>query len=230
MSIQITNKFFLILFFFSFFFNNLISFPCCKEDKSYEKINKMQEKEMNNNNEIEKQKIENCVDMEKNKCIIDAKQNPLVSIKTKKGEILIELFETDAPNTVANFISLIEKKFYDGLNFHRVVSNFVIQGGCPLKTGAGGPGYCIKLEVNNKLKHLKGYLSMARRKEPDTAGSQFFICLANTPHLDEQYAVFGKVIEGIEVVDNIVQGDMIEKIEIKRKRKEIYKPDVIKEK
>ncbi|MFH1613230.1 MAG: peptidylprolyl isomerase [bacterium] len=160
---------------------------------------------------------------------MDSKQNPLVLIKTKKGEIFIELFETDAPNTVSNFISLIEKKFYDGLIFHRVVPNFVIQAGCPLGTGIGGPGYCIKLEVNNKQKHLKGYLSMARKPQPDTAGSQFFICLANTPHLDGQYAIFGKVIKGIEVVDSIVQRDVIEKIEVKRKRKEIYKPNVIRE-
>lgn len=136
--------------------------------------------------------------------------NPVVTIKMKKGDIIkAELYKDIAPNTVKNFISLINKEFYDGLIFHRVIPDFMIQGGCPEGTGTGGPGYAIKGEFKsngfkNDLKHTEGVLSMARAYSPDSAGSQFFIMVANSPHLDGQYAAFGKVIEGMEVVKEIV--------------------------
>lgn len=125
-------------------------------------------------------------------------------------KIKAELYPDIAPNTVSNFISLIEKGFYDGLIFHRVIKNFMIQGGDPEGTGMGGPGYAIKGEFNlngfeNNLKHERGVLSMARSFMPDSAGSQFFIMHQDSPHLDGQYAGFGKVIEGIEVVDKIAE-------------------------
>ena len=135
--------------------------------------------------------------------------NPIVTIKMKTGEVIkAELYPEVAPNTVKNFVSLIKKGFYDGLIFHRVIPGFVIQGGCPEGSGMGGPGYCIKGEFNansfkNDLKHTFGVLSMARAMSPNSAGSQFFIMVGNTPHLDGQYAAFGKVTEGIEVVSNI---------------------------
>ena len=119
-----------------------------------------------------------------------------------------ELYPEIAPNTVNNFISLVQKGFYDGLIFHRVISGFMIQGGDPQGTGMGGPGYSIKGEfamngVRNDLKHTRGVLSMARSMMPNSAGSQFFIMHANAPHLDGQYAAFGKVVEGLDVVDKI---------------------------
>ncbi|MDD3766596.1 MAG: peptidylprolyl isomerase [Eubacteriales bacterium] len=125
------------------------------------------------------------------------------------GIIKAELYPKVAPNTVRNFISLINKGFYDGLIFHRVIPGFVIQGGDPNGTGTGGPGYSIKGEFSsngfkNDLKHSRGVLSMARSAMPDSAGSQFFIMVADSPHLDGQYAAFGKVIEGMAVVDEIV--------------------------
>jgi peptidyl-prolyl cis-trans isomerase B (cyclophilin B) len=135
--------------------------------------------------------------------------NPIVTIKMKTGEVIkAELYPEVAPNTVKNFVSLIKKGFYDGLIFHRVIPGFVIQGGCPEGSGMGGPGYSIKGEFNangfkNDLKHTFGVLSMARAMSPNSAGSQFFIMVGNTPHLDGQYAAFGKVIEGIEVISNI---------------------------
>lgn len=135
--------------------------------------------------------------------------NPIVTIKMKTGEVIkAELYPEVAPNTVKNFVSLIKKGFYDGLIFHRVIPGFVIQGGCPEGSGMGGPGYSIKGEFNangfkNDLKHTFGVLSMARAMSPNSAGSQFFIMVGNTPHLDGQYAAFGKVTEGIEVVSNI---------------------------
>lgn len=135
-------------------------------------------------------------------------------IETEKGTMVAELFEKDAPGTVANFEKLIREGFYDGLTFHRVISNFVIQGGCPYGTGTGGPGYTIKCEVeNNPNKHLRGSLSMAHRGK-DTGGSQFFICHSPQPHLDGMHTVFGRVIEGIDVVDQIVQGDKMLKLHI----------------
>ena len=133
-------------------------------------------------------------------------------IETEKGNIVIELFEKDAPNTVANFESLIKKGFYNGLIFHRVIPGFVIQGGCPHGTGTGGPGYKIKCEINPN-KHLRGSLSMAHAGK-DTGGSQFFICYDAFPHLDGLHSVFGKVLEGMEVVDKIKQGDKMKEVTI----------------
>ena len=136
-------------------------------------------------------------------------KNPIVTITMENGRaIKAELYPDVAPNTVANFVSLVEKGFYDGLIFHRVIPGFMIQGGDPTGTGMGGPGYRIQGEfrlngVKNDLKHTRGVLSMARSMHPDSAGSQFFIMHADAPHLDGQYAAFGKVIEGMDVVDGI---------------------------
>lgn len=138
-------------------------------------------------------------------------KNPKVTIKLENGEFIeLELYPDIAPNTVNNFISLANKKFYDGLVFHRIIKNFMIQGGCPNGSGSGGPGYTIKGEFSqngfkNDLKHSKGVISMARTMDPDTAGSQFFIMHENSPHLDGQYAAFGKVIQGIDVIDKIAE-------------------------
>ncbi len=135
--------------------------------------------------------------------------NPIVTITMANGDVMkAELYPEIAPNTVNNFISLVQKGFYDGLIFHRVIAGFMIQGGDPQGTGMGGPGYCIKGEFaingfRNNLKHTKGVLSMARSMMADSAGSQFFIMHASSPHLDGQYAAFGKVIEGLDVVDKI---------------------------
>lgn len=135
--------------------------------------------------------------------------NPVVTITMTNGDVMkAELYPEIAPNTVNNFISLVQKGFYDGLIFHRVISGFMIQGGDPKGTGMGGPGYSIKGEfamngVRNDLKHTRGVLSMARSMMPNSAGSQFFIMHANAPHLDGQYAAFGKVVEGLDVVDKI---------------------------
>jgi peptidyl-prolyl cis-trans isomerase B (cyclophilin B) len=136
--------------------------------------------------------------------------NPIVTIKMAQGGVIkAELYPEVAPNTVKNFVSLIKKGFYDGVIFHRVIPGFVIQGGDPQGIGVGGPGYSIKGEfaangVKNELRHTKGVLSMARSGHPDSAGSQFFIMVADAPHLDGQYAAFGKVTEGLDVVDSIV--------------------------
>lgn len=136
-------------------------------------------------------------------------QNPIVTIEMEGGSLIkAELYPEIAPNTVNNFIDLIQKGYYDGLIFHRVIRGFMIQGGCPEKTGMGGPGYGIKGEFlangfDNQMKHDKGVLSMARTAAPNSAGSQFFIMHENSPHLDGQYAAFGKVIEGLDVVDEI---------------------------
>jgi peptidyl-prolyl cis-trans isomerase B (cyclophilin B) len=132
-------------------------------------------------------------------------------IITKKGTININLFEKDAPNTVANFISLAKKGFYNGLKFHRVIPGFVIQAGCPEGSGRGGPGYSIKCEINPQ-KHLPGTLSMAHRGK-DTGGSQFFITHTSTPHLDGVHTVFGRTND-MDIVNAIQQGDMIESISI----------------
>ena len=135
-------------------------------------------------------------------------KNPVVTIEMMNGDtIKAELYPEIAPNTVNNFISLVKKGFYDGLIFHRVISGFMIQGGCPDGTGMGGPGYCIKGEFlqngfPNSLNHTEGVLSMARAMSPNSAGSQFFI-MHNAPHLDGAYAAFGKVIEGMENVNKI---------------------------
>lgn len=138
-----------------------------------------------------------------------AKENTVnIVIDTNMGEIKAELYPDVAPVTVKNFIDLIKKGFYNGLTFHRVIEGFMIQGGCPKGNGTGGPGYCIKGEfrangVKNDLKHERGVLSMARAMDPDSAGSQFFIMHETSPHLDGQYAAFGKVTDGMNVVDKI---------------------------
>lgn len=136
-------------------------------------------------------------------------------IKTSKGVIEAELYGKDAPLTVANFVKLAQAHFYDGLTFHRVEPGFVIQGGDPNGDGSGGPGYNIKLEIAKNLRHVEGALAMARTNEPDTAGSQFYITLAKTPSLDDSYAVFGKVVKGLDVTKKIAIGDKIEKMTIK---------------
>ena len=133
-------------------------------------------------------------------------------IETKKGEIVLELFEDDAPKTVANFEKLINKGFYNGLAFHRVIPNFMIQGGCPKGDGTGGPGYSIKCEINPR-KHTKGTLSMAHAGK-NTGGSQFFITHSPQPHLDGVHTVFGQVVEGMDVVNKIKQGDVMEQVRV----------------
>ncbi len=137
-------------------------------------------------------------------------------IHTQNSIMKIEFFQEDAPNTVQNFIDLANKGFYDGLTFHRVIPNFVIQGGCPDGTGAGGPGYSIDCELSgNNQYHDRGVLSMAHAGK-NTGGSQFFIChsRANTAHLDRKHTCFGKVIEGLAVIDMIKQGDVMDKVVI----------------
>ena len=137
------------------------------------------------------------------------KKNPIVTIEMNDGQIIkAELYPEIAPNTVNNFVSLVSSGYYNGICFHRVISGFMIQGGDPKGTGTGGPGYCIKGEFTqngfkNDLKHTRGVLSMARTMMPNSAGSQFFIMHEDAPYLDGQYASFGKVIEGLEVVDSI---------------------------
>ena len=139
----------------------------------------------------------------------EEKKNPVVTITMENGKkIVLELYPQIAPNTVCNFISLVKKGFYDGLLFHRVIRGFMIQGGCPEGTGMGGPGYHIPGEFthngfSNQLRHSPGVISMARAMHPDSAGSQFFIMHQQSPHLDGEYAAFGKVIQGMEVVDEI---------------------------
>ena len=138
-------------------------------------------------------------------------QNPIVTFEMENGDIIkAELYPQIAPNTVNNFISLIQKGYYDGLTFHRVIRGFMIQGGCPDGTGTGGPGYSIKGEFSqngftNELKHTPGVLSMARTMIPDSAGSQFFIMHQNSPHLDGAYAAFGQVTEGMDAVNKIAE-------------------------
>jgi peptidyl-prolyl cis-trans isomerase B (cyclophilin B) len=137
-------------------------------------------------------------------------------LQTKYGEMKIEFFENDAPGTVDNFVRLSKSGYYDGLKFHRVIPDFVVQGGCPHGTGTGGPGYNIKCELNGDNQyHDRGVLSMAHAGK-DTGGSQFFICHSrqNTQHLDRRHTVFGKVTENVDIVDQIRQGDVIEKITI----------------
>ena len=139
--------------------------------------------------------------------------NPIVTITMENGDVMkAELYPEIAPNTVNNFISLVKKNFYDGLIFHRVINGFMIQGGCPNGNGMGGPGYSIKGEFThnkfkNDLKHSAGVLSMARTMMPNSAGSQFFIMHKDAPHLDGAYAAFGKVTEGMDVVDKIAETD-----------------------
>ena len=138
-------------------------------------------------------------------------QNPIVTITMENGDVIkLELYPEIAPTSVNNFISLVKKNFYDGLIFHRVIRGFMIQGGCPDGNGMGGPGYSIKGEFaqngfKNDLKHTEGVLSMARSMAPNSAGSQFFIMHKNSPHLDGSYAAFGKVIEGMDIVNKIAE-------------------------
>ena len=140
-----------------------------------------------------------------------AEKNPIVTIEMNNGDIMkAELYPKIAPNTVNNFISLVNKGFYDGVIFHRVIRGFMIQGGDPQGTGVGGPGYSIKGEFSgngfaNDLKHTPGVLSMARTMMPDSAGSQFFIMHETSPHLDGQYAAFGKICEGLDIVNKIAE-------------------------
>lgn len=140
-------------------------------------------------------------------------KNPIATIEMNDSKIIkVELYPDVAPNTVNNFISLANNGFYDGLTFHRVIYGFMIQGGCPEGTGMGGPGYSIKGEFaangfDNQLKHTAGVISMARSMMPDSAGSQFFIMHMDAPHLDGQYAAFGKVVEGMDVVNQIAETD-----------------------
>ena len=154
----------------------------------------------------------------------------MVIIEMENGKkIKIELYPEIAPITVENFERLVSEKFYDGLIFHRVIPGFMIQGGCPDGTGMGGPGWNIKGEfssngVKNDLKHERGVISMARSRMPNSAGSQFFIMHRNAPHLDGQYAVFGKVVEGIEVVDEIasIRTDYSDRPTVEQKMKRVY--------
>ena len=147
---------------------------------------------------------------------------PKIQIQTERGNITIEMFEDEAPNTVANMISLIQKGYYNGLNFHRVIPDFMIQGGCPHGTGTGGPGYDFDDECASDRRHdSAGVLSMANAG-PGTNGSQFFITHGPTPHLDGKHTVFGKVTEGQEVVDEIKQGNVMQTIVVLQKRDHVY--------
>ncbi|MBX0356161.1 peptidylprolyl isomerase [Halobacillus sp. Nhm2S1] len=140
------------------------------------------------------------------------------TIEFENGEKMqIELYEEAAPNTVANFEKLANDEFYDGLTFHRVIPDFVIQGGCPNGTGTGGPGYTIKCETEgNPHKHERGTLSMAHAGK-DTGGSQFFVCHSPQPHLDGRHTVFGKVVEGVDTVDRVRVGDVMQKVRVEDK-------------
>jgi cyclophilin family peptidyl-prolyl cis-trans isomerase len=169
---------------------------------------------------------------------------PRVKLQTTQGDIVIELFEDQAPNTVANFISLVEKGFYDGVKFHRVIQGFMAQGGDPTGTGGGGPGYTIKDEVNRTgaRMHFRGSLSMAKTDAPDSGGSQFFLCFRPTPHLNGKHTVFGRVIEGFEVLSKLRRvepsptgesppdADKIVKATVVRKRNHEYKPQTLPDK
>ena len=140
------------------------------------------------------------------------KQTAVIAL-AKGGEIRIEFFPADAPKTVENFVTLTKKKFYDGLTFHRVVPDFVVQGGDPKGNGSGGPGYTIQAELNTQ-KHIRGSVAMARSQHPDSAGSQFYITYGPQPHLDNNYTVFGRVVAGMDHVDKIKQGDTMKSVTI----------------
>lgn len=140
------------------------------------------------------------------KMTLEKPTNPVICISTEKGNMYLEMFPDVAPEHVKSMLALIKKGFYDGLIFHRVVPGFVIQGGCPKGTGTGDAGYKLKAEFNSR-KHLKGTLAMARAGHPDSAGSQFYICLDESPHLDGQYTVFGQLRLGHDVPENVTQGD-----------------------
>jgi len=156
--------------------------------------------------------------------VVDDQALPLVSIRTNRGTIQIELFEDEAPNTVANFVSLVEKGFYSGLTFHRVIPGFMAQGGCPRGTGRGGPGYTFPDEFSAKRRHVRGALSMAN-SGPSTNGSQFFICYTSPSHLDGKHSVFGRVLgDGMNVVDQLRNGDKMLEVRVERKRNHPYQP------
>jgi peptidylprolyl isomerase/peptidyl-prolyl cis-trans isomerase B (cyclophilin B) len=140
------------------------------------------------------------------------KQTAVIALE-KDGEVRIEFFPEDAPKTVENFVTLAQKGFYDSLTFHRVVPNFVVQGGDPKGDGTGGPGYTVKAEFS-KRKHVRGTVAMARSQHPDSAGSQFYITFGLTPHLDGSYTVFGQVVSGMEHVDKIQVGDKMKSVKI----------------
>jgi peptidyl-prolyl cis-trans isomerase B (cyclophilin B) len=140
------------------------------------------------------------------------KQTAVITLETG-NEIKIEFFPQDAPKTVENFVTLAKRGFYDNLTFHRVVPDFVVQGGCPKGNGTGGPGYTIPAEFN-KQKHIRGSVAMARSQHPDSAGSQFYVTYGATPHLDGNYTVFGRVVSGMEHVDRIQQGDRMRSIKV----------------
>jgi cyclophilin family peptidyl-prolyl cis-trans isomerase len=140
------------------------------------------------------------------------KQTAVITLENGK-EIRLEFYPADAPKTVENFVTLAKKGFYNNLTFHRVVPDFVVQGGCPKGNGTGGPGYTIPAEFNTQ-KHVRGTVAMARSQQPDSAGSQFYICYGPTPHLDGNYTVFGKVTSGMEHVDRIKQGDRMTSVAI----------------
>lgn len=146
----------------------------------------------------------------------DMAENPTAVILTNKGEFRFELYEKRAPTTVANFIELAESGFYDGLTFHRYEPGFVIQGGDPLGTGMGGSDKTIPLEIHPELKHIEGTVAMARSQDPNSASSQFYVTLAEAHFLDGNYAVFGQVTEGLDVVQSLRAGDRIEKVSIER--------------
>ena len=142
-----------------------------------------------------------------------APKSQKATIELEAGKIVIELYEKDAPATVANFVKLAKQGYYNGLSFHRVVPDFVVQGGDPKGDGSGGPGYTIKDEFNSR-KHLTGTVAMARTPAPNSAGSQFYITLAPQPSLDGKYTVFGQVVEGMEVVMKIKRGDIMKKVTV----------------
>lgn len=139
---------------------------------------------------------------------IERDKNPHVMIETDFGNIELELFWDKTPKTAENFLRLTISEFYDGLTFHRIAPNFVVQGGCPLGNGTGGPGYTIDFEQAD-TKHLRGSLGMARSQDPNSGGSQFYICLKDLPQLDANYVVFGKVVEGMDAVDKIAQVEVV---------------------
>ena len=149
--------------------------------------------------------------------LADEAKGTLVKLATDKGDIYLDLYDKETPVTVGSFLELVSRGFYDGLNFHRVIANFMIQGGDPQGTGAGGPGFTIPDEADKGLKHKRGTLSMAKTAMPNTGGSQFFICHASQSHLDGVHTVFGETVQGLDVVDKIAVGDKITTASILKK-------------
>jgi len=149
--------------------------------------------------------------------LIDQAEGSVVKLETEKGDIYLDLYDDKTPVTVGSFLELIGRGYYDGLEFHRVIPNFMIQGGCPRGDGTGGPGFTIPDEADKGLKHVRGSLSMAKTAAPNTGGSQFFVCHAPQPHLNGVHTVFGECIEGMDVVDNIAKGDKISKAVVLKK-------------